>query len=399
MGKFFNNFLRTNYFKFYIIFIFLFSVLFLSQKFLYPTDWTTSEWLINYQGGFVRRGLAGELLIIIHNFSEITLRYLVFYFEILILSIFLFLIYKFFKNIYLNQFLIFLFFCPIFLLYPLAENEVLVRKEYLLLSIYLFYLILLLKNNYFFFLLILIFLPMMNLIWDGMIFYIFFFIFSFFCKKNLKKREIIYFIFSFLPYLISLYFVIISKSDPIGFEKMCISLNENCFGAMYALDKTLLWNIEYVTSRFKLEFLFTHLIIIILCFMPVMLYSYFDNFKICIGNFCTNKVLLKLNLLLIISVFLFMLIGYDWGRWINIGYSFSILNLFFLIKNSNIDFYNNKISLFFDKFSMNNSKIFYFLFFCYTFTWNMKVIMTDDIGSFPYYRIITKSLKIISSYL
>ena len=133
--------------------------------------------------------------------------------------------------------------------------------------------------------------------------------------------------------------------------------------------------------------------------MPVMLYSYFDNFKICIGNFCIKKVLLKLNLLLIFSVFLFMLIGYDWGRWINIGYSFSILTLFFLIKNSNIDFYNNKISLFFDKFSINNSKIFYFLFFCYTFTWNMKVIMTDDIGSFPYYRIITKSLKIISSYI
>ena len=60
-----------------------------------------------------------------------------------------------------------------------------------------------------------------------------------------------------------------------------------------------------------------------------------------------------------------MLIGYDWGRWINIGYSFSILNLFFLIKNSNIDFYNNKISLFFDKFSINNSKIFYFYFLLY----------------------------------
>ena len=156
MGKFFNNFLRTNYFKFYLIFIFLFSVLFLSQKFLYPTDWTTSEWLINYQGGFVRRGLIGEVLINIHNYSEITLRYLVFYFEILILLIFLFLIFKFFQNVYLNQFLIFLFFCPIFLIYPLAENEVLVRKEYLLLSIYIFYLILLLKNNYSFFLIILI---------------------------------------------------------------------------------------------------------------------------------------------------------------------------------------------------------------------------------------------------
>ena len=181
MGNFFNNFLKTNYFKFYLFFIFLFSVLFLSQKFLYPTDWTTSEWLINYQGGFVRRGLVGEVLLNIHSVSDITLRYLVFYFEILILLIFLFLIFKFFQNVYLNQFLIFLFFCPIFLIYPLAENEVLVRKEYLLLSIYIFYLILLLKNNYSFFLIILIFLPVMNLIWDGMIFYIFFFIFSFFC--------------------------------------------------------------------------------------------------------------------------------------------------------------------------------------------------------------------------
>ncbi len=399
MENFFNNFLRTNYFKFYLIFIFLFSVLFLSQKFLYPTDWTTSEWLINYQGGFVRRGLVGEILLNIHNLSDVTLRYLVFYFEILILLIFLFLIFKFFQNVYLNQFLIFLFFCPIFLIYPLAENEVLVRKEYLLLSIYILYLKLLLKNSYSFFLIILILLPIMNLIWDGMIFYIFFFIFSFFCKKNLKKREIIYFIFSFSPYLISLFFVIISKSDPVGFEKMCISLNENCFGAMFALDKTLLWNIEYVTSRFKLEYLFTYLVIIILCFTPIMLHSYFDDFKIRIGSYYFKKILLKLNLLLIFSVFLFMLIGYDWGRWINIGYSFSILNLFFLIKNSNIDLYNNKISLYFDKFSINNSKIFYFLFFCYTFTWNMKVIMTDDIGSIPYYRIIAKSIKIISSYI
>ena len=183
MEKFFNNFLKTNYFKFYLILIFLFSVLLLSQKFLYPTDWTTSEWLINYQGGFVRRGLIGELLLNIHDISAINLRYLVFYFEIIILLIFLLLIFNFLQNIYLNNLLIFLFFCPIFLIYPLAENEVLVRKEYLLLSIYLFYLILLLKNSYFIFLIILIFLPTMNLIWDGMIFYIFFLFLVSFARK------------------------------------------------------------------------------------------------------------------------------------------------------------------------------------------------------------------------
>ena len=399
MEKFFNNFLKTNCFRFYLVSIFLFSVLLLSQKFLYPTDWTTSEWLINYQGGFVRRGLVGELLLNIHDISSINLRYLVFYLEIIILLIFLLLIFNFLQNIYLNNLLIFLFFCPIFLIDPLAENEVLVRKEYLLLSIYLFYLILLLKNSYFVFLIILVFLPTMNLIWDGMIFYIFFFIFSFFCKKNLKSNEVVIFLFSFIPYLISLFFILISKSDPIGFEKMCISINENCFGAMFALDKTLFWNIEYVTSRFKIEYLFTHLLIIILCFSPIILYSYYDTFKISIGKISIKKTLLKLNLFLIASIFLFMIIGYDWGRWINIGYSFLILTVFFLIKNSNIDFYKNKISLLFDKFSIKNRRVFYLIFFCYTFTWNMKVIMTDDIGSFPYYRIITKSLKIISSYI
>jgi len=29
----------------------------------------------------------------------------------------------------------------------------------------------------------------------------------------------------------------------------------------------------------------------------------------------------------------------------------------------------------------------------------MKVIMTDDIGSFPYYRILNKTIKIIGMYI
>ena len=135
MEKFFKNFLKTNYFKSYLILIFFFSVIFLSQKFLYPTDWTTSEWLINYQGGFVLRGLAGEILFKIHTVSDVPLRYLVFYLEIFILIGFLFLIFNFLRDIYLNELLIFLFFSPIFLIFPIAENEVLVRKEYLLISI------------------------------------------------------------------------------------------------------------------------------------------------------------------------------------------------------------------------------------------------------------------------
>ena len=129
MQKFYKTFFQTFYFKTYLVIIFLLSVLFLSQKFLYPSDWTTSEWLINYQGGFVRRGFIGEIVYKIHEFSDLNLRYLVFYFEIFLLAIFFILIYNFFKKTYLNELLIFIFFCPIFLIYPLAENEVLVRKR------------------------------------------------------------------------------------------------------------------------------------------------------------------------------------------------------------------------------------------------------------------------------
>ena len=110
---------------------------------------------------------------------------------------------------------------------------------------------------------------------------------------------------------------------------MCISINENCFGAMLALDKSLIWNIEFVTSRFQINYFFTYFILITLSFLPILIFSYFDNFKININRYKINKPLFKLNIILIISILVFMLIGYDWGRWINIGFTFAILTIFF----------------------------------------------------------------------
>mgnify|MGYP001206173035 CR=1 FL=1 len=38
------------------------------------SDWQYADWLINYQGGFVRRGLIGEILFKIHIFLSINLK-------------------------------------------------------------------------------------------------------------------------------------------------------------------------------------------------------------------------------------------------------------------------------------------------------------------------------------
>ena len=42
-----------------------------------------------------------------------------------------------------------------------------------------------------------------------------------------------------------------------------------------------------------------------------------------------------------------------------------------------------------------NKRYYYVIFFLYGFCWNIKTVISDRVGSFPIYRIITKSTKIL----
>ena len=44
----------------------------LSNKTYQYDSWTIGEWLINYQGGFVRRGLSGETIYFLSNSLKIS---------------------------------------------------------------------------------------------------------------------------------------------------------------------------------------------------------------------------------------------------------------------------------------------------------------------------------------
>lgn len=71
MLKGFKNF---NLFKIYIVFLFLLSSFYLSAVYLSPVNNAMSEWVINYGGGFVRRGLVGEIIFQLSIFFKIKLR-------------------------------------------------------------------------------------------------------------------------------------------------------------------------------------------------------------------------------------------------------------------------------------------------------------------------------------
>ena len=119
----------NNYFFIYIFLLFLFGIFWLYIKHSVGNDSTISEWIINYQGGFIKRGLIGEICFQIAIYFDLSLRFVIFLFQSFIYSIFLILIYRFFRNIPTNLIIILSIFTPIFLLYPIAEIEVLARKE------------------------------------------------------------------------------------------------------------------------------------------------------------------------------------------------------------------------------------------------------------------------------
>ena len=111
----------NNYLFIYLSLLFIFGIFWLQTKHLVGNDSTISEWLINYQGGFTKRGLIGEICFQIAKYFNLNLRFIIFLFQSFIYSIFLILIYRFFRNTLANLLIILSIFTPIFLLYPVAE--------------------------------------------------------------------------------------------------------------------------------------------------------------------------------------------------------------------------------------------------------------------------------------
>ena len=118
-----------NYFKYYLISISVFAFIWLYLKHGVGNDSTISEWIINYQGGFTRRGLIGEIIFQISKLSSLTIRETILTFQITTYLLYFYLLHTFLKDTNNNILFIFAIFSPLFVIYPIAEVEVLGRKE------------------------------------------------------------------------------------------------------------------------------------------------------------------------------------------------------------------------------------------------------------------------------
>ena len=400
--------IKTNenkFFFFYLLFLFFSASIFLFNKHTVGNDSTISEWLINYQGGFTRRGLLGDLAFNLALLFEAKIRFVIFLFQLFFYLTFVILTFNFIKDIKINFLSRLSLYTPVFLLFPLGEIESLVRKETVIFIIFIIFLSLASKkynekycNNYIFFIF-----PISFLIWEPVIFF-FPFIFFILYLKNYKKTVLKTFFKTLIisiPSVIVFLLVILNPLSEVGHDKMCQELmslfQERCYMSLSLLKSKSTILQQFMTS-YKIEYIVRYILIIIVGFLPLFILSANSKlYKNKTNLFFKFKSFFSPLIILLSPVPILFAAMYDWGRVVNIAYTFSIFTFFYLIKN---DYFHLKEGHFYlsIKKIFNNKKYYYIVFFIFCFCWNIKTVISDRVGSFPIYRIITKSVKILINY-
>ena len=394
----------SKFFFYYLSVLFLLSIIFLTKKHLVGNDSTISEWIINYEGGFTKRGLIGQIAIIITNFLEISLRQTILYCQIIIVATYFILLFKLFQNLKSNKILLLSIFTPVFILYPIAEIEVLARKEVFIFCIFLIYLNLsskLFQNLY-----KIIFLSIGVLIWEPIVFYFLFFVAVDIFKNNFQSINI-KFLTNFLYYLPAIFisfYIALNPMSEVEHQSMSNYLNNN-YNEICYMSCALLKSKSSIYDQFKgnfdhysFEVFFRYSLIILIGFFPLFILLRYSSLKNTNLIFFKNFKTILAPLLLILSpVIVLFAMGYDWGRWVNISYTFSIIFYIYLYKTKLIKL-NEKINFYVINTFLNKKNFYIIFFIIFCFGWNPKTVMTGDIATNPLWKIPYNASKIVFGF-
>jgi len=379
----------------YILIISLLTVYYLMGLNIVITNNSIAEWLINYQGGFVRRGFLGEIIYQISLFFKLNLRFTFLILQIFLYLTYYYLLYRLLKNISFNYLILATIFSPLFILFPIAELEALGRKEIIL------FIILILSSNFFFsnekntlgLFFISFSFPILLLIFETSIFYCFFFIFIILVSsKEFNKKYLVKLFFLSLPSLIVILLLISNPHSIQDTERMCDSLKkigESCGMPTFFLSKKIGFHMNEVNWKF--DHILRYVIIFFLGFGPILILiknSYFNE-AIVNKNFKKLPFFYYFIIPVFIS-FIMMVIAVDSGRWMHISYTCLVIIYYMALKNKIIKLNeNNSLIKFFNKKINNLIKIIIFFILCVS--WNPKAVYHEDLGSIPLYRAIEKS--------
>jgi len=393
MLKSFKNF---NLFKIYIVFLFLLSSFYLSAVYLSPVNNAMSEWVINYGGGFVRRGLVGEIIFQLSIFFKIKLREGFLILQILLYFFYYLIIYWLLSNFKKNFIVYLAIFSPVFYSFGLYELEALGRKEILMYiffsyNFYLFYKYKNINLNYIFTFLSLIILILNH---ESVIFYYLFYLFFFIVidkKKDFRfyiLNLLLLFIIIFVSYLI--YVNPHSSADNLEMCKRLLNVSdERCGLAANFTTANISRHINEVNWRFT--DVINYIFIFIFGFIGIFLLIYKSKLtnKFYILNFNLFSILIFCSL----PGLLLFLIAVDTGRWTSMLYHMIAISFFGMVKLGYIKMDSDIKYKYIDFPKVRNNFLFYFLIFILCFGWSPKAVYHESFGTLPAYRMIIKAPK------
>lgn len=390
--KYIEDFYIKNYLIFYLTTLFLLSVYFLRFKATLGHDFTISEWVINYSGGFTKRGIMGSISMFISDILQIHMRQSILYLQILSILFYYLFIYHFLKNIKFNRLMLFATFTPIFILYPVSEIEVLARKENLIYI--LFFIFINIELN---FIKRFIAISLSLLIWEPVIFFLPFWFLIDLIKSNKKNniKQILNMLSGYLPILILCPIFIFNPLTDQEYSNMVLNLTERdqyCgLSCSYLATKKSVMDQAQHIFLLSPEIILRYLFIIVAGFLPLFILLHYSKLrqKIFIFQFL-NQNLFLIFFLLFLPLIPCMVFMSDWGRAVNISYVHMFISYFYLYKKKYIELDNSLKKHFIYKIK---KKYFIFLFIIYAFSWAPKTAYAGDIGSFPGYRVPYKIIK------
>ena len=372
------NNLLSFYFIYLIVGTYVYLILQINE---FPQKYVFTEWLINYEGGYVRKGLLGQIVLYISNIFNIDLKFIILFLQITIYSIYFFLFYIALSKIRINFFWILIIFSPILFAYPLIELMALGRKDTFVISIFLIFSMINYKNLNSLFFYFIIFFGISSLIHEITIFYIFHYLLIIYLYNKLifhKKISSLHIIsllafISFFLYL-NLYlhnFVVIENIiNSYGFEEGIIT-NES--GAFSHLKPTIGPAFLIILGKIEFTNILKYIFVIFLNSIPFL---YFIKLK----KLTNLKYFSTKNIFFIFFILSLPVYGlvYDWGRVININYNFFIILLLFyfklnLVELDFLDFKIKKLNLLI--------KIIFLIFICFIFS--PDILSINPIEYFP----------------
>tara|TARA_A100001011_G_scaffold171054_1_gene179915 strand:- start:840 stop:2024 length:1185 start_codon:yes stop_codon:yes gene_type:complete len=362
-----------NFFSGLLVVALIFQISKFYTFYLEYSDWQYADWLINYQGGFIRRGFIGEILFKTQNFLSLDLDVLVLYFVILLYLVLTIVLIKSVKYLENSKIDILIFLSPGFFLYPIMNSEIVGRKEIFLFAILGLFVFFekYVKDRYLLGITLFIILAL-SLTHTGLLFYSPYLLFLFFIIKVYRNKK-----FSFLEILIIttsllvifslIYFNAGSKAQVV---EICKSIKD--FVKDDCINRgQFLWLYSPMTEYFDVKSrlnLSTNFVIYLISLFFVFI---FFSIKLYFAKFKSNNYLFNSINPLIIFFILFLctipiyIVGIDWGRYISMSYFSTYFIYIYLIKQKMITF-NPKKFLF--KRALSKNIFFIFVFF-YAFTW------------------------------